>query len=421
MANKKKQVVEDNPFDEKIMKSEWKSVDWFLNETEPCLNNRDSETRADKEYRKFQKPASSHAQVQVGVYKGVNYRQDGNTRHFIYANQNVPKFRNVPIPPKVLVTTRFYSDKETLLKDYYYFDNQTATETKPDILYGIFRELGKVKDLNYFTKFRGFSGLPIALEEAYFQATGQTTTYGKIESLQLQAEYFSDEFVLFDKLATNYMNDKCDGTTKNPNAGGTGMFQMLPLQNVPARAQIIVSCLAFLKKYSASSKIKKAQQVITDLLYRNAPDSMVEGVFGHQSKHEGKVMDPIDVIASEWSKESAIFWPNKATTGTTEKNPFDSKPSSFSNRISFILFLLEAAYYKKKVNPKTFMIPMKDFEKQFAKKELNSSKPCDKRAISAYRALFDRRAGWNTDKLSQSVFAFCNSATASKYAKEMYE
>ena len=403
------------------MTAEWKGINWFLNNTIPCLNNRDSETRADKEYRKFQKPASTHAQVQIGVFKGINYRQDGNTRHFIYNNQNIPKFQKVPIPPKVLVIKRFYSDKETLLKDYYFFDNQTATETKPDILYGIFRELGKVKLLNYFTKFRGFSGLPIALAEVFFQATGQTTSYGKIESLQVQAEYFSDEFVLFDKIATAYMNDKCDGATKNLAAGGGGMFQMLPLQNVPARAQLIVSSLAFLKKYSGSSKTKRAQQVIKDLLYRNAPEIMVDGVFGRGGDKKGKSMDPIDVIAAEWAKDSAVFWTNKATTGATEKNPWDSKPGEFSNRISYIMFLLEAAFYKKKVNPRKFMIPMKTVEDKFTRKQLNSIRPMDKKAISSYRTLFDRRAGWDTDKLSQSVFAFCNSATSSKYAKEYYE
>ena len=88
---KKKQDQQD-PFDESIMTAEWKGINWFLNNTIPCLNNRDSETRADKEYRKFQKPASTHAQVQIGVFKGINYRQDGNTRHFIYNNQNIPKF-----------------------------------------------------------------------------------------------------------------------------------------------------------------------------------------------------------------------------------------------------------------------------------------------------------------------------------------
>ena len=411
---KKKQDQQD-PFDESIMTAEWKGINWFLNNTVPCLNNRDSATRAEKEFKKFQKPSSTHVQVQIGVFKGINYRQDANTRHWIYTHQDIPKFTTVPVPPKVLVTKRFYDDKETLLKDYYHFDNQTATETKPDILFGIMRELGKVKLLNYFTKFRGFSGLPIALAEVFFQATGQKTTYGKIESLQVQVEYFVDEFVLFDKIATAYMNDKCAGTTKNPEAGGIGMFQMLPLQNVPARAQLVVSCFAFLKKYSGSSKTVRAQKVIKDLLYRNAPILMADG------DKKGKSMDPIDVIAAEWAKDSAVFWTNKATTGATEKNPWDSTPGEFSNRISYIMFLLEAAFHKKRVNPRNMMIAMETADEKFSNKQLNSIKPMDKKEISSYRNLWDRRAGWNTDKLSKSVFAFCNSATSSKYAKELYE
>ena len=132
-------------------------------------------------------------------------------------------------------------------------------------------------------------------------------------------------------------------------------------------------------------------------------------------------MDPIDVIAAEWAKDSAVFWTNKATTGATEKNPWDSTPGEFSNRISYIMFLLEAAFHKKKVNPRNIMIAMETVDEKFSNKQLNSIKPMDKKEISSYRNLWDRRAGWNTDKLSKSVFAFCNSATSSKYAKELYE
>ena len=86
------------------------TINEFL-KVQPAVNNRHSKRRAEKEYKKFIKPARAHLLVALAEYKKGYYNLDSNTRSYIWKQSlaGVAPYNKVPVSYTHLTLPTIYS------------------------------------------------------------------------------------------------------------------------------------------------------------------------------------------------------------------------------------------------------------------------------------------------------------------------
>lgn len=396
------------------------TINEFL-KVQPAVNNRHSKRRAEKEYKKFIKPARAHLLVALAEYKKGYYNLDSNTRSYIWKQSlaGVAPYNKVPVPKKVQAFISQFDDDDSaeMEAEYYMYDNQGSVENKADKLFGIARIADMHEELRYFGDLNGFSGLPSALKHMMWNCQNQKAKDGDAGLVQL-FNYFRHEWKIADDILMKYIDTNphlsVDSTKVLRNDIPLNSFNLF---NSDGKAVVIAGILAVLKKYNGTTKFDKAKKVIADLLDNTNPIT-----YGAYSV-EGHVSNPLDLVAYEFSKgeDLPLHWPSKhVPSNGVGKDPSQDITHQHSDRCAFVLYMLEAAIHGAKVNPRKLFTRMQKADKKFPPKKVEKSHRLQKE-LGKYERLLDKTAGWDCKILQLATYGFCLSDRPSTLAKEMYE
>ncbi len=385
----------------------------------PAVNNRNSARRAKKEYKKFIKPAIPHRIVMIAEYDDEYFNHDSNTRAHIWqaSLDGIAPYDMCPVPKEVKAFVGSYDDYDEMEADYYMYDNQLSVESKADKMYGLSRIANMHMKLPYFGDLNGFSGLPSALKHMYWTCQQQKAKDGDAGLVQL-FRYFRNEWVVLDKIIMDYISNNPGLTMEASKVGKkdipVGDFNLF---NSDGKAVLIASCLAILKKYNGTKLFNKAKKVIKDLLNNTEPLPYMA------ISLKGKVSDPLDLVAFEFTKSSdnPLHWSTKhVPSGGFGKDPNHEVTHQHSDRCAFVLYMLEAKMFQKRINPRKLFKQMESKDKKFPPNKVEKSVKMQKE-LGKYEKLLDKTAGWDCRILQLATFGFCLSDRPSELAKEYYE
>ena len=396
------------------------TINEFL-KVQPAVNNRHSKRRAEKEYKKFIKPARAHLLVALAEYKKGYYNLDSNTRSYIWKQSlaGVAPYNKVPVPKKVQAFISQFDDDDSaeMEAEYYMYDNQGSVENKADKLFGIARIADMHEELRYFGDLNGFSGLPSALKHMMWNCQNQKAKDGDAGLVQL-FNYFRHEWKIADDILMKYIDTNphlsVDSTKVLRNDIPLNSFNLF---NSDGKAVVIASCLAVLKKYNGTKSFNKAKKAIADLLKNVNPKSY------NKTNPNGYAAKPLDLLAHEFSKgeDLPLHWSSKhVPSNGVGADPNHEVTHQHSDRCAFVLYMLEAEMNDVKVNPRKLFTKMKSSDEKFPPKKVKNSVKLQKE-LGKYEKLLDKTAGWECKQLQLATFGFCLSDRPSVLAKEKYE
>ena len=386
---------------------------------QPADNNRHSRRRAKKIYKQFIKPAIPHRFVHLAEHKDDYYNQDSNTRSVIWNDslKGITPYNQCPVPTEVKACIGLYDDKDEMLADYYMYDNQNSVENKSDKLFGFARTLEIDDALKYFGDMNGFSGLPSAMKHMYYICQQQKPKDRDAGLVQL-FNYFRNEWIILDDIIMKYISTNPNLVAEPSKVGKRdipeGDFNLF---NSDGKAVLIVGCLALLKKYNGTKLFNKAKKAIEDLLNNTEPNTY------NKLSVKGKVADPLDLVAFEFTKADNIplHWATKHVPGGgVGKDPNHEVTHQHSDRCAFVLYMLEAAMHGVSINPRKLFTKMETPDAKFPSKQVVKSLKLQKE-LGKYEKLYDKTGGWNCKTLQLATFGFCLSNKPSALAKEYYE